>query len=276
MTAASSARTQDGAAAPETDAHFVIRADHGPIATLTMNRPASYNTLSEGMLAALQDAVDEIAADDSIRVVVLRGEGKAFCAGHDLKQMRARPDRSYYGSLFAQCSRVMMSLMQMPQPVIARVHGIAAAAGCQLVGTCDLAIAAPQARFATSGINVGLFCSTPAVAVSRNMPRKPAFEMLMTGDFVAADEAKALGLINHVVPAEELDATIAALAAKITQKSRVAIATGKRMFYAQMNKGVEDAYAYAAEVMADNMMTRDVGEGIDAFIAKRKPVWEHR
>jgi len=261
---------------PEQEEPYVLRTDTGGVTTLTLNRPKSYNTLSEQMLEALQSAVDDIARDESVRVVVLAGEGKAFCAGHDLKQMRAKPDRAYYGQLFAQCSRFMLSLMQMPQPVIARIHGIAAAAGCQLAGTCDLAIATPEAKFATSGINVGLFCSTPAVAVSRNMPRKPAFEMLMTGDFVDAETAKDLGLINHVVPAEELDAAIAALCAKITAKSRVAIETGKRMFYTQMNKGVEDAYSYAAEVMADNMMARDVGEGIDAFIGKRYPVWEHR
>ena len=174
------------------------------------------------------------------------------------------------------CAELMQAIVRFPKPIIAQVDGLATAAGCQLVASCDLAIASDNARFCTPGVNIGLFCSTPAAAVSRNMPRKPAFEMLMTGDFVDAETAKELGLINHVVPAEELDEAIAALCAKITAKSRVAIETGKRMFYTQMNKGVEDAYTYAAEVMADNMMARDVGEGIDAFIGKRHPVWEHR
>ena len=252
---------------------ILLRETEGPVATLTLNRPARYNALSEEMLSALQEALDEIAADEAIRVLVLAARGKAFCAGHDLKQMRARPEQDYYRALFAQCSRMMLTLTAMPQAVIARVQGIATAAGCQLVATCDLAVAAEEARFATSGINVGLFCSTPAVAVSRNLGRKRAFEMLMTGDFIDAATAADYGLINQAVPAEELDAAVAELAGKIARKAPVAVRTGKQMFYRQLERDLAGAYDFAAETMACNMMADDTGEGIDAFIEKRPPRW---
>ena len=263
-------------AALKTNEPVLLREARGGIATLTLNRPAQYNALSEDLLGALQAALDDIARDESIRVVVLAGAGKAFCAGHDLKQMRDRRDQDYYDRLFAQCSRMMVSLTRLPQPVIARVHGIAAAAGCQLVATCDLAVAAEAARFATNGIDVGLFCSTPAVALSRNLARKRAFELLVTGDIVDAQTALADGLVNGVVPAGELDAAVAALAGKIAAKTPVAVKAGKEMFYRQLEMGLNEAYGYAGEVMACNMMAEDVAEGIDAFKEKRKPAWKGR
>jgi enoyl-CoA hydratase/carnithine racemase len=209
-----------------------------------------------------------------VRVVVIAGSGAAFCAGHDLKQMRANPAKAYYDKLFAQCSRMMMTVTRLPQPVIARVHGIATAAGCQLVAQCDLAVASDNARFAVSGINVGLFCSTPSVSLGRNLPRKQAMEMLLTGDFIDAATAKERGLVNRVVPAEALDAEVQALADAIIKKSPVAVSTGKKMFYKQVEMGMDAAYEYAAEVMACNMMAADAGEGIDAFMQKRPPEWK--
>jgi enoyl-CoA hydratase/carnithine racemase len=253
---------------------LLLRSDAGGIATLTLNRPRNYNALSEELLTELQSALEAIEKDESARVVVIAGNGPAFCAGHDLKQMRATPRKDYYDKLFAQCSRFMLTLARIPQPVIARVHGIATAAGCQLVAACDLAVASDAAKFATSGINVGLFCSTPAVPVSRNIPRKQAMEMLLTGEFIDAATAKALGLINRAVPADRLDAEVKALANAIIAKSSVAVTTGKRMFYKQIEMGMKQAYDYAAEVMACNMMAEDVGEGIDAFMQKREPVWK--
>jgi enoyl-CoA hydratase/carnithine racemase len=255
---------------------ILLREDAGGVCTLTLNRPAQYNALSEAMLAALQDTLDSIAEDSSVRLLVIRANGKAFCAGHDLKEMRSKPDQDYYESLFSQCSRMMQSLVALPQPVIARVHGLATAAGCQLVATCDLAIAAEEARFATSGINVGLFCMTPGVAVARNVDRKTAFEMLFTGEFVAAARAAEIGLINRAVPAAELDDAIDTLTATLLSKSQPALAAGKRVFYRQLEMGLSDAYAFAAKEMACNMMFEDTGEGIDAFIEKRKPVLRHR
>jgi len=255
---------------------LVLRSDAGGVVTLTMNRPQQFNALSEEMLHALIERLEAVAAEPAARVVVLAGAGKAFCAGHDLKQMRATRDQGYYERLFRLCGRMMQTLAAIPQPVIARVHGIATAAGCQLVAQCDLAVAAEEARFATSGINVGLFCSTPAVSVTRNLPRKRAFEMLVTGDFVDARTAEQWNLVNQVVPAAALDDAVAALAAKIVAKSAVAIATGKRMVYAQLEKGLAEAYDYAAHVMASNMMAEDVAEGIDAFVAKRPATWQHR
>ncbi len=246
------------------------------IATLTLNRPAAYNALSEELLGELQTALDEAAADESVRVVVLAGAGKAFCAGHDLKQMRSRPDQDYYRRLFAQCSRMMQTITTIPKPVIARVHGIACAAGCQLVATCDLAVASEEARFGTNGINVGLFCSTPSVALSRNVDRKRSFEMLMTGDLIDPATAVDYGLINRAVPAAELDAAVNALARKIAAKTPVAVKAGKEMFYKQIEMDLAEAYAYAGEVMACNMMAEDVAEGIDAFSEKRKPTWKGR
>ena len=228
------------------------------------------------MIAALQSELDRLQEDESVRVVVLGAAGKAFCAGHDLKQMRANPQESYYRDLFASCSRMMLSLLRLPQPVIARVHGIATAAGCQLVATCDLAVAADSARFAVSGINVGLFCSTPSVALSRNLGRKQAFEMLITGDFVDAARAGELGLVNRVVPAAELDAEIGRLTDAICAKSPVATRVGKLMYYRQLEMGVAEAYDFAGQVMAGNMMAEDAAEGIDAFMAKRPAQWKGR
>lgn len=246
------------------------------VALLTLNRPRAYNALSEQLLAALTAELETLAADESLRCVVLGAAGKAFCAGHDLKQMRATPDQDYYRRLFAQCSRMMQAIVALPVPVIARVQGMATAAGCQLVATCDLAVADAEARFATSGINAGLFCSTPAVALTRNIPIKPAFEMLMTGDFITAEEACRLGLINRAVPAGRLDEAVGELVGKLLAKSPVAVRTGKRMVYAQLQRGLGDAYGYAAEVMACNMMAEDAGEGIDAFIEKRPAAWKGR
>jgi enoyl-CoA hydratase/carnithine racemase len=253
----------------------LLRHDGGGICTLTLNRPKQYNALSEELLAALQEAFDEIAADKSVRVVILAGAGKAFCAGHDLKQMRANPRQAYYEWLFKTCSRVMVAMTRLPQPVIARVHGIATAAGCQLVANCDLAVAVEDAKFGTSGINAGLFCTTPGVALSRNVHRKHALEMLLTGDIIPAEQALAFGLINRVVPAAQLDDAIAELAGKILNKSAAAVATGKRAFYKQVEMGLLSAYDFASEEMARNMGFRDAGEGIDAFIEKRKPDWRH-
>ena len=254
----------------------LLRHDAGGIATVTLNRPKQYNALSEELLTELQAQLDSIEKDPSVRVVVIAGSGSAFCAGHDLKQMRANPKKAYYEKLFAQCSRIMMTLTRMPQPVIARVHGIATAAGCQMVAQCDLAVASDNARFAVSGINVALFCSTPSVPLARNMSRKQAMEMLLTGDFIDAATAKARGLVNRVVPVEKLDAEVKALADAIIAKSPVAVTTGKKMFYKQIEMGMEAAYEYAAEVMACNMMAEDVGEGIDAFMQKRTPDWKGR
>jgi len=252
----------------------LLRNDAGGIATVTLNRPKQYNALSEELLTELQSALDSIEKDTSVRVVVIAGNGTAFCAGHDLKQMRANPKKAYYEKLFAQCSRMMMTLTRLPQPVIARVHGIATAAGCQMVAQCDLAVASENSRFAVSGINVALFCSTPSVPLARNLSRKQAMEMLLTGDFIDAATAKARGLVNRVVPVEKLDAEVKALADAIIAKSPVAVTTGKKMFYKQIEMGMEAAYGYASEVMACNMMAADVGEGIDAFTQKRPPNWK--
>jgi len=249
----------------------------GGIATLTLNRPKHYNALSEPLLDALIATLADIAADDKVQVVVLAANGSAFCAGHDLKEMRARRDADYYRALFAKCGRMMQAITSLPQPVIARVQGLATAAGCQLVATCDLAVASDQARFATSGINVGLFCSTPAVAVSRNVGRKASFEMLMTGEFISAEEAVGRGLVNKTAAPEALDGAVAALAGKILAKSPLAVRMGKAMFYKQIELGLGAAYDYAGEVMACNMMADDVAAGIDAFTAKAPPPkWQGR
>jgi enoyl-CoA hydratase/carnithine racemase len=244
------------------------------VVTLTLNRPMAFNALSEGMLEALQRELDRVAADASARVVVIAAAGKAFCAGHDLKEMRAEPSLGYYQRLFAMCGRMMMTIQTLPVPVIARVHGIATAAGCQLVAMCDLAVAARDARFAVSGINVGLFCSTPGVALSRNLARKAAFEMLVTGAFIGADEALAKGLVNRVADAERLDEEVDALLAQIVAKPRVALAMGKQLFYRQLEKGIEAAYADAEATMACNMMEPSALEGVQAFIDKRPPDWK--
>jgi enoyl-CoA hydratase/carnithine racemase len=251
---------------------YVLRSDSQGIATLTLNRPQQFNSLSSAMIAALQGELDAIAADPALRVVVIAGAGKAFCAGHDLKEMRANPGKAFMQALFSQCGR-MMTITEMPQPVIARVHGIATAAGCQLVSMCDLAVAADVARFATSGINVGLFCSTPGVGLSRNLGRKLALEMLLTGDFIDAPTALQQGLINRVVPVDALDAEVDKFAQSIIAKSSLAIGMGKQMFYKQLEMGLDAAYQYASEVMACNMMSEDAAEGIDAFVGKRKAQW---
>lgn len=246
------------------------------VLTLTLNRPDQFNALSEELLAELQHQLDGAAQDDALRCVVLAAEGRAFCAGHDLKQMRATPDERYYQQLFAQCGRVMQSIVNLPVPVIARVQGTATAAGCQLVASCDLAVAADTAKFAVSGINVGLFCSTPAVALTRNVPAKKAFEMLITGQFISAADAVDNGLINQAVPLNQLDAALDALVQAICSKSPVAVRTGKAMYHRQRGMNLSDAYDYAGQVMAQNMMAEDVGEGIDAFMQKRHPVWKGR
>jgi len=243
------------------------------VVTLTLNRPQQFNALSEEMLEALQRELDVVAADCAARVVVIAGKGKAFCPGHDLKQMKANPSVDYYRRLFAQCARLMMTIQRMPQPVIARVHGIATAAGCQLVAMCDLAVASSDARFAVSGINVGLFCSTPGVALSRNVGRKEAFEMLVTGDFIDAATAQARGLVNRVVPADQLDAEVDRLAASILAKPHVAIAMGKELFYRQLETGIDAAYQLAGQTMACNMIDDVAQEGVQAFMEKRKPTW---
>ena len=247
------------------DARGVVR--------LTLNRPQAFNSLSEGMLEALQAALDGLVNEERARVVVIAGAGKAFCAGHDLKEMRAAPSLDYYEQLFGQCGRVMKSIQALPMPVIARVHGIATAAGCQLVATCDLAVASSEARFAVSGVNLGLFCSAPSVPLSRNLGRKAAFEMLVTGEFISAEEARVKGLVNRVAAPEALDAELERLVASIIAKPRVAIAVGKALFYRQLEKPIDAAYDDGAKTMACNMMDESALEGVQAFIEKRVPRW---
>ena len=244
------------------------------VVRLTLNRPTAFNALSQGLLTTLQRELDAIAADDSVRAIVLGGAGKAFCAGHDLKEMRAEPSLGYYETLFEQCGRMMLTLQRLPVPVIARVHGMATAAGCQLVAMCDLAVATTTARFAVSGVNLGLFCSTPSVALSRNLGRKAAFEMLVTGEFISAAQALEKGLVNRVVDADGLDAEIESLVASIVSKPRVAIAMGKQLFYRQLETGIAGAYEDAGRTMACNMMEGATLEGVQAFIDKRPPRWE--
>lgn len=258
---------------PAAEPYVLTNRDARGAVWLTLNRPRQFNALSEEMLTALQAELDAIAADPQARVVVIAGQGKAFCAGHDLKQMRANPSQEYYEELFARCSQVMLTIQRMPQPVIARVHGIATAAGCQLVAMCDLAVASEDAQFAVSGINVGLFCSTPAVALSRNVGRKAAFEMLVTGAFIDARTAQSLGLVNRVAPAADLDAEVQRLVDAIVARPAEAIAIGKSLFYRQIEMGIADAYRLAGETMACNMMEPCAQEGIDAFIEKRPPAW---
>lgn len=257
-------------------AEWLLRDDKQGVTTLTLNAPERFNTLSDQMLEALQMALADLATDEQVRCVVLAANGKAFCAGHDLKQMRANPEKTYHQALFDRCSSVMQAIVNLPVPVIAKVQGIATAAGCQLVASCDLAVAAQSARFAVSGINLGLFCSTPAVALSRNIPHKRAMEMLLTGEFINATQAAEWGLINRVAQDAELDAAVQALTDSICAKSAVAIKTGKAMFARQLAMPLEEAYAFAGETMACNMQAQDAVEGIDAFIDKRSPRWLHR
>jgi enoyl-CoA hydratase/carnithine racemase len=255
----------------------LLREDARGIATLTLNRPNQYNALSEALLGALQDAFDRLKDDRTVRAVVIAGAGKAFCAGHDLKEMRANPGSQATRALFDRCAQVMLSITRLPQPVIARVHGTATAAGCQLVASCDLAVAADTARFAVSGVNLGLFCATPMVALTRAMPRKKALEMLYTGEFISADTALHFGLVNRVVPDDRLDEAVADLAHAIASKSPAAIALGKELFYRQIEAGLEAAYAQASETMTCNMGCEDAQAGIDAFVAKRPmPEWTGR
>jgi enoyl-CoA hydratase/carnithine racemase len=247
--------------------------DARDVVTLTLNRPQAFNALSEAMLAELGEAMETLATDGEVRAVVLGAAGKAFCAGHDLKEMRADPSLEYYQRLFAQFTGVMLSIQRLPVPVIARVQGLATAAECQLVAMCDLAVASSDARFAVSGINVGLFCATPGVALSRNVSRKAAFEMLVTGEFVSAEEARVLGLVNRVAAPEALDDEVEALVARIVAKPAVAVAMGKALFYRQIEVGIESAYQDAGATMAANMMDQCALEGVAAFIEKRPPSW---
>jgi enoyl-CoA hydratase/carnithine racemase len=253
---------------------FLLEMRDEGVLRFVLNRPAARNALSVGLMEALKEALDRAARNPECRVVVIAGAGPAFCAGHDLRELRSDSSRAAYERVFVQCSQLMLQIVHLPKPVIAEVHGIATAAGCQLVATCDLAVAAEDARFATPGVNIGLFCSTPMVALTRAVGRKPAMEMLLTGDFVDASTARALGLVNRVVPPSELPEATQALARQIAAKSALTVAIGKAAFYAQAELGPADAYRYAAEVMTRNMLARDAAEGIDAFLAKRPPVWQ--
>jgi len=268
--------TKAKAPAAQSTEPILRRADSGSVATLTLNRPGARNALSVGLMSALQDALDAIAKDRAIKVVVIGAVGPAFCAGHDLKEVRANPGRAAYEALFEQCSRLMQRIVKLPQPVIAKVQGFAYAAGCQLVASCDLAVAADTATFCTPGVNIGLFCSTPMVAASRNLPRKKMMEMLLLGDAIPAGEAKQLGLVNRVVPPAKLEAETRTLAETIAKKSPLVVKIGKEAFYRQLEMPLADAYAYTSRVMTENMLARDAEEGIDAFLEKREPKWEGR
>jgi enoyl-CoA hydratase/carnithine racemase len=251
----------------------LLRSDAEGVAGLTLNRPNQYNALSRELLASLQTELDQIKDDPGVRVVVITGAGRAFCAGHDLKEMAGERERARLVELFGACSRMMLSLTRLPQPVIALVDGIATAAGCQLVAACDLALATTNARFATSGVKYGLFCSTPMVALSRNVPRKPALEMLLTGDFIEADDALRLGLVNQVVAPDRLEEAFDALLARLLDKPPEVLGLGKRAFYRQLEMGLEDAYRFTTEVIVDNALGKDFEEGLAAFLEKRAPVW---
>jgi enoyl-CoA hydratase/carnithine racemase len=243
---------------------------------LTLNRPDARNALSVVLMSALLEALARAATDPQARVVVIAGAGPAFCAGHDLRELRTDQQRETYERVFAQCSELMLAIVRLPKPVIAEVHGVATAAGCQLVATCDLAVAAADTRFATPGVNIGLFCSTPMVALTRAVGRKAAMEMLLTGKLIDAGTAQAIGLINRVVPREGLRDAVDGLAREIASKSALTVKIGKEAFYRQAELDLAAAYRYAAEVMTTNMLARDAGEGIDAFLAKRAPLWHDR
>jgi enoyl-CoA hydratase/carnithine racemase len=260
----------------EPDEPILLRDDRNGVATLTMNRPAARNALSAALMSSLEDAFEAIAKDAGVKVVILAANGSAFCAGHDLKEIRANPERQNYEILFTQCSRLMVAITRLSRPVIAKVHATATAAGCQLIATCDLAVTSDNARFATPGVNIGLFCSTPMVALSRAIGRKPAMEMLLTGTAVDAAEALRLGLVNRVVAPDALDGATWDLAVAIAAKSSLTVATGKEAFYRQIELDLDAAYAYASKVMTSNMMAHDAAEGIDAFLEKRPPKWEGR
>ena len=251
----------------------LLRSQSGEIATLTLNRPEARNALSRGLMTALTDALAAIAEDRSVRVLIIAASGPAFCAGHDLRELRSDPSEAFYRATFEACARMMTAIVRLPKPVIAQVHGIATAAGCQLAASCDLVVATDTARFATPGVNIGLFCSTPMVALSRAVPHKQAMEMLLTGEMISAERARDIGLVNRVVPEAALAVATAELAASIAAKSPLTLAIGKEAFYRQAEMTLDDAYAYTAEVMTRNMLARDAGEGIDAFLHRRKPVW---
>jgi enoyl-CoA hydratase/carnithine racemase len=261
------------AATPTAAEPLLLRTTDQGVARLTLNRPRQFNAISGGMLDALQEALDDIAGDPSVRAVVIAGNGSAFSGGHDLKEMMAHRNEGFIGGLFARCSRMMLSLQALPQPVVARVHGIATAAGCQLVAACDLAVASTDACFATSGINLGLFCATPAVPLSRSISRKRAFEMLFTGAVIDAETAREWGLVNRVVPPGELDAEIARLVGTIIEKPPAVIAAGKALFYRQIEAQLTDAYAAANKAITANMLDPDAAEGVSAFVERRKPRW---
>jgi enoyl-CoA hydratase/carnithine racemase len=259
-----------------TNAPILLEEHDRGVLRLTLNRPEARNALSAALMSALLEALARAAKDPEARVVVIAGAGPAFCAGHDLREMRADQRRETYERLFAQCSELMLAIVKLPKPVIAEVHGVATAAGCQLVATCDLAVAAEDARFATPGVNIGLFCSTPMVALTRAVGRKAAMEMLLTGKLIDAETAQAIGLVNRVVPRESLRDAVDDLAREIAGKSALVVKIGKEAFYRQAELDLATAYRYAAEVMTTNMLARDAGEGIDAFLAKREPVWHDR
>jgi enoyl-CoA hydratase/carnithine racemase len=260
----------------EVEAPYVLREDRNGVATLTLNRGDRMNPLSSAMLSALQAELDRLGDDAAARVVVIAGAGKHFCAGHDLREMRAHPDKAWQKALFEQCSKMMLSLVHLPQPVIARVQGVAVAAGCQLVSMCDLAVASDVAQFALPGIKSGIFCTTPGVGVARNLARKHALEMLFSGDLIDSKTALSWGLVNRVAPLAELDAGVGKLAGKILAHSGAVLGMGKKFFYEQVERNLEDAYTLASEGMACNMMLEDAAEGIDAFIGKRKPSWREK
>ncbi|MBE9397956.1 enoyl-CoA hydratase [Pontibacterium sp. N1Y112] len=255
---------------------ILLREDSDGVCYLTLNRLDAYNALSMEMMQTLSAELDKITEDISVRVVVVRGGGKGFCAGHDLKQMLGEGQEAYYQATFDTCSELMQRIVNLPVPVIAQVHGVATAAGCQLVASCDLAVSADNARFATPGVNIGLFCSTPMVALTRAVAPKHAMELLLLGDLISADRAAEMGLVNWVVAADELEGYVATVAGKIASKSRKTLSIGKQAFYKQSEQTLAEAYSSCARVMTDNMLTDDAQEGIDAFITKRKPNWSHR
>ncbi len=260
---------------PPTEA-ILLRNDSDGVATLTLHRPSALNALSTGLMAALQAQLDAIAGDRSVKAVILAASGGAYCAGHDLREIRANKGRPFFENLFGQCSRLMQSIVRLPQPVIAQVQGVAYAAGCQLVASCDLAVASEAATFCTPGVNIGLFCSTPMVAASRNVPRKKMMEMLLLGDAVGAADAAAIGLVNRVVAAAKLEQATAEMAKTIAGKSPLTVKIGKEAFYRQLEMPLAEAYDYASKAMTENMLARDAEEGIDAFLEKRQPKWEGR
>lgn len=255
---------------------FLSRSDSGGVCRIVLDRPDAYNALCLGLMEELVSTLEEIDRDPAVKVVVVEGAGRGFCAGHDLKEMRANPDPDFRSRTFETCSQMMLAITRLRQPVIAKVHGIATAAGCQLVATCDLALAADDARFGTPGVNIGLFCSTPMVALSRAVHPKRAMEMLLTGEMIGAQRAAEIGLINRSVPEHALEEEVATLAALIAEKSGLVLKTGKEAFYAQAEMSLADAYAHCAQVMVDNMAFEDAGEGIAAFVEKRKPIWRER